>query len=223
MHPSLSSHPNVSIHVGDLTDIKLLASCLRGCNAIFSTVASNTNQPGMSLAQRTAHSIVSALETLRDEPRAANSLESWKCPTVIMLSAAPLNPNISAKMPKPVRWLLMKSCCYNFQDLRLATEYFRAHEWIPLILAQPGGIVHAKSGVVRLSTHENTPMISYAALARGMVLMAEQEEKWIGQGVGLIAEDGMGFQWSILNNLFLYLLPGLLYAFFPRAWDLIHR
>ena len=82
--------------------------------------------------------------------------------------------------------------------------------------------MHAKSCGVRLSTHENTPMISYAALARGMVLMAEQEEKWIGQGVGLIAED-MGFQFSIFGNVFLYLLPGLLYAFFPRAWNLIHR
>jgi hypothetical protein len=223
MHPSLSSNPNVSIHVGDLTDIKLLASCLRDCKAIFNTVASNTNQPGMSLAQRTAHSIVSALEMLRDETHATNSQESWKCPTVIMLSAAPLNPILAVKIPKPVRWLLMKSCCYNFQDLRLATEYFRAQEWIPLILAQPGGIVHAKSRGVRLSTHENTPMISYAALAKGMVLMAEQHEKWIGQGVGLVAEDGVGFHFSIFGNVFLYLLPGLLYAFFPQAWNLIHR
>jgi hypothetical protein len=223
MHPSLSSNPNVSIHVGDLTDIKLLASCLRGCNAIFNTVGSNTNQPGMSLAQRTAHSIVSALEMLRDDNNAANLRESWKCPTVVMLSAAPLNPSLSAKIPKPVRWLLMKSCCNNFQDLRLATEYLRAQEWIPLILAQPGGIVHGKSGGVRLSNHENTPMISYTALARGMVLMAEEHEKWIGQGVGLIAEDGVGFHFSIFGNFFFYLLPGLLYAFFPRAWDLIHR
>ena len=223
MHPSLSSNPNVSIHVGDLTDIKLLSSCVRGCNAIFSTVASNTNQPGMSIAQRTAHSVVSALEMLRDESRAANSQESWKCPTVIMLSAAPLNPEMSAKIPKPVRWLLMKSCCYNFQDVRLATEYFRAQEWIPLIVAQPAGLVRAKPGVVRLSTHENTPMISYADLARGMVLMAEQDEKWIGQGVGLVVEGGVVFHWSILGNVFLYLVPGLLYAFFPRAWDLIHR
>jgi hypothetical protein len=177
----------------------------------------------MSIAQRTVRSIVSALEMLREESRATNSQEPWKCPTVVMLSAAPLNPTLSVKIPKPVRWLLMKSCCYNFQDLRLATECFRAHEWIPLILAQPGGIVHAKSQGVRLSAHENTPMISYAALARGMVLMAEQAEKWAGQGVGLIAEDGMGFHFSIFGNVFLYLLPGLLYAFFPRAWNLIHK
>jgi hypothetical protein len=39
----LSYHPSVSIHVDDLTNIKLLGSCLRGCNTIFSTVASNTN------------------------------------------------------------------------------------------------------------------------------------------------------------------------------------
>lgn len=39
----LSSTPDVSIHVDDLTDIKLLGPCLRGCNTIFSTVASNTN------------------------------------------------------------------------------------------------------------------------------------------------------------------------------------
>jgi oxidoreductase AflX len=222
MHPSLSSNPNVSIHVGDLTDIPLLASCLRDCNAVFSTVGSNTNQPGMSIAQRTAHSIVSALEVLREESRATNSQEPWKCPTVVMLSAAPLSPTLSAKMPKPAHWLLMTSCCYNFQDLRLATEYFRAHEWIPLILAHPGGIVHGKSQSVKLSTSENTPMISYAALAKGMVLMAEQDEKWIGQGVGLIA-DGMGFHFSIFGNVFLYLVPGLLYAFFPRAWNLIHK
>jgi hypothetical protein len=140
-----------------------------------------------------------------------------------MLSAAPLNPEISAKIPKPVRWLLMKSCCYNFQDLRLATEYYRAQEWMPLILAQPAGIVHAKPGVVRLSTHENSPVISYADLARGMVLMAEQDEKWIGQGVALVVEGGKVLPWTILGNLFMYLLPGLLYAFFPRAWNLIHK
>ena len=221
MHPSLSSNPNISIHVGDLTDVKLLSSCLRGCNAVFSTVASNTNQPGMSIAQRTAHSVVSALEMLREESRATNPQELWKCPTVVMLSAAPLNLTSSAKIPKPVHWLLTKSCCYNFQDLRLATEYFRAHEWIPLIVAHPAGIVHAKSQGVRLSADENSPIISYAALARGMVMMAEQDEKWVGRGVGLVAE-GMGFSFSIFGNVFLYLLPGLMYALFPWAWKLIH-
>jgi len=81
--------------------------------------------------------------------------------------------------------------------------------------------VHAKSQGVRLSADENSPIISYAALARGMVMMAEQDEKWVGRGVGLVAE-GMGFSFSIFGNVFLYLLPGLMYALFPWAWNLIH-
>jgi hypothetical protein len=43
MHPFLSSGPYVSMLVSDLTNAKLLASFLRDCNAIFGTVASNTN------------------------------------------------------------------------------------------------------------------------------------------------------------------------------------
>jgi len=60
--------------------------------------------------------------------------------------------------------------------------------WTPFILAQPLGIVHAKSSGVRLSLEETTLMISYADLVRGMVLMGEQHDWWDGHGVACFAE-----------------------------------
>ena len=94
-NPGLETNPAVTIHTGDLTDIPLLASCIRECSIVFSVLATNVNEPGMTIAQRAAHSITSALQVLRGEAKASthNSGEqTWTCPTSHCPISGPRQP-----------------------------------------------------------------------------------------------------------------------------------
>ena len=169
LHPAVVDSENVTIYTGDLADRSLLANCLWSVDVIFLIVATNENEPGCSVALRAAHAIVTALELLRKEDGPA----SFKCPTVVMLSSSSLNPSMAAEMPWIGRWVAKKAFCYIYSDLREATEYFQGLPWIPLILAQPGGLLHGPSLGFELSEEEPSPFISYPDLAQAMVQMAE--------------------------------------------------
>ncbi|MCJ1322119.1 hypothetical protein MMC15_007464 [Xylographa vitiligo] len=184
LHPAAAGSENVTIYTGDLSDGSLLANCLRSVDVIFQTVATNENEPGCSVALRAAHGIVTAIEHLRKEERPA----SFKCPTVVLLSSASVNPSMAAKAPRFGRWLVKTAFCYIYADLREATEYLQGRPWIPLILAQPGGLLQGASLGFELSEEEPSPFISYSDLARAMVQMAEEDggKKWVVEGSHLL-------------------------------------
>lgn len=64
-HPDAASDDRVSIFAGVLEDLDLLASCLKGANAIFLAVAVSDNIPGCQIAQNTASLVIEALERLK--------------------------------------------------------------------------------------------------------------------------------------------------------------
>ncbi|MCJ1432295.1 hypothetical protein MMC27_001651 [Xylographa pallens] len=215
LHPAVVKSDNVTIYTGDLSDGSLLANCLRSVDVIFQTVATNENEPGCSVALRAAHGIATALELLRKEDGPA----SFKCPTVVMLSSSSLNPSMAAKAPWIGRWVVKKAFCYIYGDLREATEYFQGLPWIPLILAQPGGLLQGASLGFELSEKEPSPFISYPDLARAMVQMAEEDggRKWIGKGVAPVGLH-LDEREKNFTPLIGYGLRGLLAAYFPSVW-----
>ncbi|MCJ1388854.1 hypothetical protein MMC18_001704 [Xylographa bjoerkii] len=213
--PAAAHSENVTIFTGDLSDGSLLANCLRSVDVIFQTVATNENEPGCSVALRAAHGIVSALELLKKQ----EGPTSFKCPTIVMLSSASVNPAMAAKSPRILKWVLEKALCYIYGDLREATEYLQGLSWIPLVLAQPGALLQGASLGFELSEEEPSPFISYSDLARAMVQMAEEDggRKWVGKGVAAVGLR-LDEREKDFTPLIWYNLRGLLAAYLPSVW-----
>lgn len=186
-------------------------------DVIFSAVAQNINEPGCSIAQRTAHCIVSALEVLRKEEGS-----SFKCPILVSLSSASLNPTFAKASPGLLHWVLHRACYYVYGDLRKSIEYLKEQSWIPLITAEPPALTRDISRGYELSEDEVTPGISYDDLARGMVQMAEEEggHKWVSKGVGIKATGSVKMDYLPLIR---YLTVGLIAYYSPATWRVLQR
>ncbi|KAI9849581.1 MAG: hypothetical protein M1838_000123 [Thelocarpon superellum] len=225
LHPAVASTEKASTFIGEVSDVALLTNCIRGSDVVFNTVAQNTNEPTVDIAQRVAHGIVSALELLREE---APTPSAWTCPTLVFLSSAAVNPKLPATLPPFFQWLMRQGEYNVYGDIKHATAYLQSQTWLPLVLAQSGGLVHDKARGVRISATEVSPLLSYADLARGMVMMSgrdgdEQDgagrEEWVGKEVGLVGLGGKEIDArSMSRNLFSYLLPGLVCQWFPSLW-----
>ncbi|KAI9798075.1 MAG: hypothetical protein M1833_004972 [Piccolia ochrophora] len=184
-NPGLEDKKHVRIFAGSMDDISLLADCVRGTDAVFSTVAINENVPHMRIAQHAAQCVVAALSNnLVADPSA-------KVPRVVVLSAASiaasvLDPPLSAFE----HWMFVTAALnYLNDDLRHAEAYYRMHsKWLPVTFAQPANIAHDKARGFDLSTTKYSQRISYADLGAGMVQMAD-DEQWIGKRVTLKSHE----------------------------------
>ena len=223
LHPYVKTAENIHSFVGDLSNADLLKDCLRNVDVIFNAVARNSpvaqsnNQPGCFVARQTAHSIVSALEALRKEEGS-----SFKCPILVFLSSASLNPTFWEAQPRLAHWVLGHALHYVYGDLRESIAYLKEQSWIPLITAEPPALTHDIPCGYELSQDEVTPGISYDDLARGMVQMAEEEggRKWVGKGVGIKARGKVKIH---VLPLMRYLLSGFIAYYAPAAWVLLER
>lgn len=220
---SYRSSPNAHFFTGDLSP-STLKTCLTDTDVIFQCLAQNIAGPGCSIAQRAAHAIVEALESIRREAISAG--EKPKCPTVVLLSSASLNPTFSAEIPRILRWVLDRGNYYVYTDLRQAIFYLvEQAPWIPLIRAEPPALVHDMPRGFELredSLRSHTIFLSYDDLARGMVAMVEGgdggAERWIGKPVGIC-----GMSKDVKKDvlpLIKYQLTGLLAYFLPSVWNL---
>ena len=217
MHPFVKTAKNIQSFVGDLSNAGLLKDCLRNVDVIFSAVAQNNNEPGCSIAQRTAHSIVSALEALRKEEGS-----TFKCPVLVFLTSASLNPTFSEATPQPLHWVLERGAFYVYEDLKKSVAYLKQQSWIPLITAEPPALVKDISRGYELSLEEVAPAVSYDDLARGMVQMAEEDggHKWVGKGVGIKATGKVKMDYL---PLIWYLVVGLISYYSPATWGVLQR
>ncbi|SLM38510.1 stcq_emeni sterigmatocystin biosynthesis protein stcq [Lasallia pustulata] len=216
MHPYVKTAKNIKSFIGDLSNADLLKECLRGVNVIFCAVAQNINEPGCSISQRVAHTIVAALEKLWEEDG-----PSFRCPLLVVLGSAALNPRFNAHVPRPVHWVLERGNYYVYDDLAKAIDYVKEHKWIPMITAEPPALVKDVSSGYELSTEKVSVLVSYDDLARGMVQMAEEGDgqKWVGQGVGIKSTGKVKKDvWPLIN----YQVTGLIAYFFPSLWKYGH-
>ena len=217
LHPYVKTAQNIQSFVGDLSNTDVLKNCLRDVDVIFSAVAQNNNEPGCSIAQRTAHSIVSALEALRKEKGS-----TFNPPILVFLSSASLNPTFSEATPRLLHWVLERGCFHVYDDLRKSIEYLNQQSWIPLMTAQPPALTNDISRGYELSLEQVTPAVSYDDLARGMVRMAEEEggHKWVGKGVGIKATGKVKMSYL---PLIWYLVVGLISYYSPATWGVLQR
>lgn len=212
LHPYIKGAENVKTFIGDLSSADLLKDCLREVDVIFGAVAQNINEPGCSIAQRTAHTIVSALEALRKEEG-----PSFKCPILVFLSSASLNPRLIGDAPWITQWVVERANYHVYGDLAKAIAYLKEQTWIPLITAEPPALVKDISSGYELSQDGLSGLVSYDDLARGMVQMAEEDggKKWVGKGVGIKATGNVK---KDVLPLIKYEVVGLLVYFFPFVW-----
>lgn len=207
--PELKTAPNFIVIEGSLNDAEVLADALREADVVFSCIATNTSEPGTSIAVDTAAFTISALQRLKSEQN------NYKPPTILMLSSASLNPALG-KAPALVKIALY----YLYADLERAQEMYlsEATSEAPLlnvVFVQPPGIL---PGIVptghKLITSADDPRatISFADLGAGMVELAERWEEFAGKGVGLRATGKVGNNWgpnlrNLAVGLFTYYMP----------------
>ncbi|KAH9212210.1 hypothetical protein DL95DRAFT_464253 [Leptodontidium sp. 2 PMI_412] len=127
LSPTIASSTQVQVFEGSLQNTSLLANCLRGAKAAFLTVAEVSNKPGCSIAQETAHAVVSARSLLKKENHPTPHL-----PKLIVLSSASLDHNLMSNTPKLILNILYCANSYIYNDLREAESYLRSsHELDP--------------------------------------------------------------------------------------------
>ncbi|KAI9675408.1 MAG: hypothetical protein M1817_001312 [Caeruleum heppii] len=212
LFPSISEHKHVHIFEGWNDDVPLLTQCIRHTDVVFQCVAVNDNQPGLRLAEQMARNVVSALKALRaDDPSA-------KLPSVIVLSAAPANPVLAAALSFPVRSLVHRAFSHIYADLERAETFLRAEaDWVHAVFVQPGGLSEAEPRGYGLSETTASPNLAYLDLARGMVQIAEEGERWYGKGVAVVADEKAGGPQPGLEVLG-QVVVGLLGHFLPTVW-----
>lgn len=217
---SESSPASVQIFEGSIQDIPLLASCIRNCSAVFLVVSTNSNVPGLRVAQDTAQSVIRALEMLRsdkadhDHERPSSSQPAM--PELVVLSSATLDDHLSRHLPALLRWVLLRSASYVYQDLRDAEQFLRAQQdWVSTIFIKPGALsVDRQRGHALSLTDEESPL-SYLDLAAGMIEAADDPDgRYDGRNVSVVNTGGrarfpLGTPWCILIGLLSHYFPAL--------------
>ncbi|GAB7335289.1 hypothetical protein MBLNU13_g07694t1 [Cladosporium sp. NU13] len=154
MRPAVASHPNISIYEGPLTDIALLASCIRNTRA-------------------QSRAVLAALEKNENDLSHANTTSTP--PKLIVLSSASLEPHFIADLPTPFLAVMHTAASWMYADLRLAETHLRTHapSNVELIFIKPGGLVHDAPVGHRISTTRQQTFLSFADLGAGMVEAAD--------------------------------------------------
>lgn len=87
-------------------------NCLRDATRIICTVGSNNNEPGMTIFQRTALTITSALSDLR-----AEAGSNWKPLHITILTSASTYSQFTSQRPWSVKLAVENAYTYIYNDL----------------------------------------------------------------------------------------------------------
>ncbi|PVH89163.1 hypothetical protein DL98DRAFT_523966 [Cadophora sp. DSE1049] len=212
LSPSIATNKQVKIFDGSLQDTSLLANRLQGTNAAFLAIAEVKNKPGCSIAQETAHAVVSALSLLRKQNG------DQKLPRLVVLSSASLDHSLMSPTPAFILNILYRANSHIYDDLRAAENFLLSKENESLVSAtfvRPGALSHDTQKGHYLSLEKAEMPLSFLDLAAGMLEIAEdEEEKWNKKGVAVspTAKD-VPIPWVAP----FFLLTGLLFHFFSRG------
>jgi len=209
--PNIKSAHNVTLFIGNLDNTDLLSSCLSIADVVLSTVAQNRNEPNLSVAQQTALAIIKALEPKRTE---------GTVPTVVFLSSGAIMPDKNQEIHYSWAQGFFHWCIYwVYTDLEKSLELFKANPWIPLVVAAASGLVHDVGHEVELVDDKElaSGLESYTDLAKGMIMMGDQGERWHGKHVAMYVNGGeqIGGNPAMLLR---YLLPNALAMICPPLW-----
>ena len=228
MRPALASHPNTSIYEGQLSDVELLASCIRDTRAVFLCIAARDNVPHCTIAQDQTRAVLSALEKNDNDPEHSKSnTTSTAPPKLIVLSSASLEPHLIADLPTPFLAVMHTAASWMYADLRLAETHLRTHapSNVELIFIKPGGLVHDAPVGHRLSTTRQQTFLSFADLGAGMVEAADSPAGTWAEAKGNVsvvpAREGTRTEWYVpwflVKGCLFHFLPGL----YPYLGDVL--
>lgn len=161
----LGARPDVTLFIGDLEDEGLMRSCLAGASIVFSAVAQNRNEPGCSIAQRTALVIIKALDANRrarmQQLAREGEVEAGRgsaqatteaigpTTTVVFLASGGVDPVATARINPIARKVFHWMLYHVYTDLERSIELLREDSSesrsFDLVIAAPGGLVHSIS------------------------------------------------------------------------------
>ncbi|GAM38506.1 averufin oxidase [Talaromyces pinophilus] len=213
--PSISSRPDVQIFEGSIDDIGLMAACLAGTDVVFSCVAENENIPDLRIARYTSMAIITALKQNQNS-------SPFRAPHVVVLSAAPVNPVQTAKMPAMVRWLVTRAFSHVYADLRVAEQMYRNENgWLPATFVQAPGLTPGPiqgHQIHHCESSETPAFLSYLDLAAAMIEVADRgpDETYDWVAVASVSKKGLKPDLRILLPV---QFKGLLAHYYPRLWQ----
>ena len=207
--PELAENERVQIFEGHCEDVDLLASCVRGCRAVFHTLSMNDNVPGCHVAQDTAFALVAALGKIKAELGSDSKL-----PMIVLLSSATIDDRLSCNVPKWFRPIMLRAASYGYEDLRVTERFLRKQQdWVSTVFVKPGGLAIDKRRGHKLSLDEQETFVSYLDLAAAMVEVADDDDnRYDMKNVSVVNTGGSA---SFPRALPLSLLLGLARHYFP--------
>jgi putative NADH-flavin reductase len=171
--PQINDSKKVKVFEGSITNVDLLASCIKGCKTVFMVVTSNDNIPGCRLGQDQAETVISALERLKSQ----SAPGTLQLPKLVLLSSATIDDHLAREMPWWFRPVMLTAASNVYHDLRMAEKFLRAQEdWVSTIFIKPGGLSLDIQRGHKLSLDREESFISYLDLAAAMVEAADCKE-----------------------------------------------
>lgn len=207
--PDINKGGRVEIFEGNLHDIDLLSSCVRGCRAVFLVISTNDNIPGCRVSQDAAKTVVHALQNIK-----FNSETHVLSPKLVLLSSATIDDHFSRHLPYLLRQILIRSASNVYKDLLLTEKILRAEEeWLTTIYIKPGALsVDIQRGHALSFTDEDSPL-SYLDLAAAMIEAVDDElGRYDLKNVSVVNTSGAA---RFPTGTPLCILMGLLRHFFP--------
>ncbi|KAK4994287.1 hypothetical protein LTR66_005655 [Elasticomyces elasticus] len=180
--PNITDNKQVDVFEGNLDDIELLVKCLSGTRAAFLAVALTENQPGCTIAQDTAHIVVSALERLKSK--------NERLPKLIVLSSASLDHQLMPGSPEFLLNTLYRAFSNIYDDLKEAEKFLRSKDSIvTATFVRPGALCSDKQKGHVLSMESAKMPLSFLDLAAGMVEIADADgDRYDMKGVAISEE-----------------------------------
>lgn len=170
LSPKIAKASNVEVFEGSLSDSELLADCLRGTRAAFLAIAPSGNQPGCSVAQDTAHKVISALEKLKA------SHPNERLPKLVVLSSASTEHRLMYDSPKIFLSILYRAFSNVYDDLKVAEQYLRSKDsLVSATFIKPGALsFDSPKGHAVSFDHAVTPC-TFSDLGSGMLEVADDD------------------------------------------------
>ena len=209
-NPGIEKNNNIRIFEGAMHDEALLAECIAGAQAVFVAIAVTANQPGVTIAQDTAHQVVAAMKKLREQ-------RSQPLPKLLILSSASTEHRLMWQVPRILRNILYCAMSNVYDDLKAAETFYRSQDdWLSTIFIKPGALTHDAQKGHEINNDIAKSPISFLDLAAGMIEIADEDgDRYDGKAVAINATSkDVAFP---LDSPLL-LIKGLIVHFLPWTW-----
>ncbi|KAF2487697.1 hypothetical protein BDY17DRAFT_320218 [Neohortaea acidophila] len=213
LSPQIAKASNVKVFEGSLSDSALLADCLRGTRAAFLAVAATGNQPGCSIAQETAHKVISALEELKA------SHPNERLPKLVVLSSASTEHRLMYDSSNLFLNILYRAFSNIYDDLKAAEQYLRSKDaLVSVTFIKPGALsVDSPKGHVISLDHAVTPC-TFLDLGGGMLEVADDDTgRYDMKSVAINSNGKVAFPWQAP----LLMIRGLIVHFLPFMYKFV--